>query len=114
LLHSFLEEKFVSLGFLTNLTAVVLLAHTLLGCCGHHGHDDEHASDKCQETKCVFIRPASENVADASHSTLPTDGLPALLNVPDAMNSDRGQLLDATGPELSPARLQLSHQVLLI
>ena len=153
----------------SNLTAVMLAVHALLGCCWHHGHGSEqmrgpvavtarispqpwiisgqcatacsqavygadpHVSTACeqavaqhncgtqhgerpdcQDTPCLFIGPATQNISPSAAyalqpliTTLPLASLSA-----DSAATERSLL--ATGALLPPVRLHLAHQVLLI
>lgn len=122
------------------LTAAVLLAHSLLGCCWHHAHaatggvevacvehghqhdhgdqqdksHDEHQGTTCHEGSCVFVR---------GDGPLPIDQLSLLaidcFVVPTCALTEaelriaRAEYSDSQ--DLAPpSRLHLLHQILLI
>jgi hypothetical protein len=125
------------------LTAVVMMAHLVMGCCLHHAHACEnmkctnptretasleiqcstnvhdgsshagHGVQKCQGEKCSFI-PSSPTAG--SFVMQPFQGL--VLSIIDesfALTcSFAEQKFSATGRLLPPVRLHLANQVLLI
>lgn len=120
------------------LTAAVLLAHALLGCCWHHahasaggvaepcshdGHEHGHSDDgteseppgqPCDEGSCVFVRgdgsPSVEmTLAHALVGCIATAPEVAL----DSLRIARASYPDSQ--ELAPhTRIHLLHQILLI
>ena len=124
------------------MTAAVLLAHSLVGCCWHHahasaggvaracahdehehGHDDgapqdesdhEHQSTICQEGNCVFVRGDGPVPIDQS-SILAIDCF-----VVQASAITQAELrivraeYSASQDLAPPSRLHLLHQILLI
>jgi hypothetical protein len=125
-------------GLISFLTAALLLAHTVLGCCSHHAHgsdgpaaivcceeqrqendgsrcDHSHKRDaNCQGSKCAFVRPAKVQVGDLEVApqlvcAVSSPGDPRLI----LSDSPAPLFLMPHGPVL-PVRLHLMNQVLLL
>jgi hypothetical protein len=131
-------------GVLSNLTAALLALHTVLGCCWHHAHSDDaqtgaviasdachdghaspsggaadacgqghHGSHDCHESKCSFVSTSSPDgnsfaqPFQASVTRLLDDQHPLV-------GASFEQRLFATGWLLSPVRLHLANQIMLI
>jgi len=120
--------------FVGYLTLAALVLHMLLGCCWHHAHSwkecaaaehhdhvggephqpttPSHHQSRCQQGKCVFVRPSHEQFDLAHCDRWPALALPASL-APVVEHSAPRPLLDLSGP-LWPLRRHLMQQVLLI
>ena len=131
-------------GFLPYLTAAMLAAHALLGCCWHHAHAcgqthdplalagwqhnaeahgdgatgcsdrSSHERDDCRAPRCDFVVSARVNPPALS----PAPSLSAVPTVPGADQASLGNSLEqpfgTAGVRLPPVRLHLANQVLLI
>lgn len=130
-------------GLFRVLTAVVFTAHIMLGCCSHHAHagackdcpsssretpthdgqcpdshgngsdHSQHGSPECQGAKCSFVSPRSE----ASNSIGQFSQMfvaPLFQDLSSLTGIAKEQHSFATGRLLTPIRLHLANQVLLI
>jgi hypothetical protein len=126
--------------FFVHLTAAVLFAHSVLGCCWHHAHtcqhdtasavcDENHAhadhgspgsegtshhnTGICTKEKCVFVRPSIDPMAEGAEMVaISIFGL-----LPTSDVGLKPVLFSSEWRECSPplpVRLHLAHQVLLI
>lgn len=125
------------------LTAVVLMAHLLLGCCVHHAHacddmrhsppirgsaffethcsedcdkDTDHSnpgSQRCQGEKCSFVRP-SPVANDSPTQPLSVFIVPLIEGTISPKGIGSEQRFSASGRIPMPLRLHLLNQVLLI
>jgi hypothetical protein len=118
------------------MLAIVVLAHSLAGCCCHHAHaaeagapatctahehgdsdegtDGENPAKTCSEGSCVFVRGEGSPSIDLSVA-FALDGCVAILceNSLEDLRISRTAYPDSQG--LAPhARLHLLHQILLI
>ncbi len=127
-------------GLFSNLLATVLVAHSVLGCCWHHAHhdvcpgdeagtrhseaakgchgpgsiNDHHRAHLCDEARCTFIRPSSDELSQAADAALHLTALPSLAGVVGAQLST-GVLPAPSAPLcFLPLRLHLAKHVLLI
>ena len=124
----------------TLLLAIVVLAHSLAGCCCHHAHaaeagvpatctahehchehgdsdngtDSEHPASTCNEGSCVFVRGEGSPSIDMAVA-LALDGCVATVS---EISLDNLRITRAAYPDsqdLAPhTRLHLLHQILLI
>jgi hypothetical protein len=124
------------------LTAGLLVAHLMVGCCAHHAHacdgedhslptqgattlpggqcsgnhadDTHHGPPDCKGGRCSFVLPANNTIVQ---SLVRLCQAPAALLLDDVFassgnSSEQPSLL--TGLLLLPVRLHLANQVLLI
>lgn len=126
---------------LSILLAIVVLAHSLAGCCSHHAHavdpgvpttctahehcrehgdsgsgtDSEHPASTCDEGSCVFMRgEGSPSIVDLSVA-LALDGCVATVSEISLENLGITRAAYPDSQELAPhTRLHLLHQILLI
>jgi hypothetical protein len=125
---------------ITLLLAVVVLAHSLAGCCSHHAHASvpdevsacsthehchEHGASEdgtksdpsdqpCDESSCVFVRGESSQSIELTLNL----ALDCCVLTADEVGLDSLRIARASYPdsqELAPhTRLHLLHQILLI
>jgi len=110
-------------GFVSNLTAVALLGHVLLGCCWHHQgchaeepSEEEHGShDDCESGRCVFattqplrIAPVSVVLLRDAAAAVETDQAVLLVE-----SNPLGEAFTATG-RYPPPPIYLANQTLLL
>jgi hypothetical protein len=131
-------------SFLVNLTAIVVFAHAVLGCCWHHSHvgiedggrvaetavlavshtghdaecagepDQRHQSKHCQEGKCDFDRPTNVKIFSATFFSPLDAAYPFTSTGTIAADEHFGGDLCTTGQYYTPLPLYLAKQVLLI
>lgn len=124
-------------------TAVVFTAHMMLGCCIHHAHasdgkdcpcssrgspthdsqcpdshgngsdHSQHGSPECQGAKCSFFHPRSE-VSDSFGQLSQMFASPLFQDLSSAAGIANERHFFATSRLLTPIRLNLANQVLLI
>lgn len=131
-------------GFLSNLTAVMLLAHAMLGCCAHHVHACGHAHrqvgsndgstachdhatgysegsegkhqdrDDCRGNRCDMVRPANQAAGKSDPASYQVLGLSLPAVAQASGGRYRVQQLCTFGTVSLPVRIHLANQVLLI
>ncbi len=125
---------------ITLLLAIVVLAHSLAGCCSHHAHaavagvpatctahelchehgdsndgtDSEHPDSTCNEGSCVFVRGEGSPSIDLSVALALDDCVATVSEISlDNLRISRAAYPDSQ--DLAPhTRLHLLHQILLI
>jgi len=130
-------------GLFRVLTAVVFAAHIMMGCCIHHAHasdgkdcpsssretpthdsqcpdshgngsdHSQHGSPDCQGAKCSFVPPRSE-VGNSFGQLSQMFVAPLFQDLSSLVGIANEQHSIATGRLLTPSRLHLANQVLLI
>jgi len=130
--------------FLSNLTAVMLLTHAVLGCCAHHvhacgdahgqvgrnhgstaghehstGHSDRSESshrehDDCRGNRCEMVRLANPLTGKSHSASHPLLALPCPGTAQASNDGYRCQQPCTFGTRSLPVRIHLANQVLLI